>query len=332
MKGSVRICAVALASLLLTALTPLPAFAERFRVLVVMSYEQDFSWSGEIREGIESVLGANSDIHYFYMNTKRDLAGGRQQAEKAWQLYQSLQPDGVITADDNAQQMFVVPWLKDKVSTPVMFCGVNADPEKYGFPAENVSGILERGHIRESIAFLKQLLPSLSSVAFVARSSPSGHAVLDQVRREADTYAAAVCSLTAVSEQTDLQALAHELSGQCDAVYMDGVGGISDGEGGILSYRQVLQTLTSVWQGPVLGANRYHVDEGALSAVIKTGQEQGRRAAEMLLDAMEGKPVTEIAVTRNYRGRRVINVSTMKTLNITPRPITLRGADLVRTR
>jgi len=27
-------------------------------------------------------------------------------------------------ADDNAQSMFVLPYLKDKVKTPVMFCAV----------------------------------------------------------------------------------------------------------------------------------------------------------------------------------------------------------------
>ena len=37
------------------------AAAERFRVLVVMSYEQDNPWVREIREGIDGVLGAHAD-------------------------------------------------------------------------------------------------------------------------------------------------------------------------------------------------------------------------------------------------------------------------------
>ena len=41
--------------------------------------------------------------------------------------------DGVIAVNDNAQKMFVFPYLKDLVKTPVMFCGVNADTKKYGY-------------------------------------------------------------------------------------------------------------------------------------------------------------------------------------------------------
>jgi len=66
--------------------------------------------------------------------------------------------------------------------------------------------------------------------------------------------------------------------------------------------------------------------------VVKTGQEQGRTAAKMLLKAMKGTPFSEIPITRNYKGSRVINVTVMEALNIKPRPIVLLGAQLVRTK
>ena len=126
------------------------------KIMVVMSYEEDNPWCIQIKEGIDSVLAGDSAIIYFYMDTKKNINGGIRKAEEAYELYKQLRPDGVIAADDNAQSMFVLPYLKDKVTTPVMFCAVNAEPEEYGYPASNVSGILERGFIRESIAFAKQ--------------------------------------------------------------------------------------------------------------------------------------------------------------------------------
>jgi hypothetical protein len=45
-----------------------------------------------------------------------------------------------------------------------------------------------------------------------------------------------------------------------------------------------------------------------LCGVIKTGQEQGTAAAEMLLKAMGGTPISQIRVTRNRRSKAVINV------------------------
>ena len=122
---------------------------ERFKVLVVFSYEQDYLWEVEIREEIEKVFSPYADLTFFYMNTKVALENGSEKAVEAFSLYQQLQPDGVIAVDDNAQSLFVVPYLKNRVSTPVIFCGVNADPKAYGYPAENVSGILERYHFEE---------------------------------------------------------------------------------------------------------------------------------------------------------------------------------------
>ena len=119
-----------------------PATAARYKVLVVMSYDETYPFEAEMREGIEAALADLCEMTYCYMNTKKHFEGGPQKAKEAYALYQELQPDGVIAADDDAQAMFVVPYLKDQVKTPVMFCGVNAQPEKYGYPASNVSGHL----------------------------------------------------------------------------------------------------------------------------------------------------------------------------------------------
>jgi ABC-type uncharacterized transport system substrate-binding protein len=307
------------------------AYSSQHKVLVVMSYEEDNPWCEEIREGIDGVLAGNSDITYFYMDTKVRFTGGEARAAAAYELYRQLEPDGVITVDDNAQWMFVLPYLHGKVKTPVMFCGVNAEAEKYGFPSEHVSGSLERGHIRESIAFMKQLKPDLGSVCFLVKDSPSGTALKRQVDGEQADYLAAVGGFFAVSTTADIEALGPRLGADCDAVYLDSLEGIVDAAGVALDHARVFAALGAVFTGPTIGANRYHVEQGALCAVVKTGQEQGGAAAELLLRAMQGTPVSELPVTRNYRGRRIINVTAMERLGIRPRPIVLRGATLVRT-
>lgn len=310
---------------------PGPVRAAEFKVLAVMSYERQNPWCEEIREGIDSALGDSCETTYFYMDTKVNLKDGEKKAEEAFALFRKLRPDGVITADDNAQWMFVLPYLKDKADTPVMFCGVNAEPEKYGYPASNVSGILERGHIRESIAFAKQLFPSIGSIGFITKDSPSGKALLKQVEKEADTYLAKSAVFRLVKTMKELTEAGKELREQCDAVFADSMEGLPDEKGTPLDNKHILSVLSKVYGKPIIGANQYHVEQGALCAVVKTGQEQGKTAAEMLLKAMRGSPVSEIPVTRNYKGRRVINVTTMDEFGIKPKPIVLLGAKLVRT-
>jgi len=308
-----------------------PAWSEPFKIMVVMSYEQDNPWCNEIKEGIDGVLEEHAELTYFYMDTKTNLAGGPEKARQALALFERLQPNGVITVDDNAQSMFVVPFLKDKVDTPIFFCGANADAGDYGYPTRHISGTLERGHIRESIAFLKQLLAQLEQICFIAKASPSGEAPQRQVEEEQATYMARVERFDLIKSTREIKALGEIANKKCSAVYMDSLEGIVDEDARPLGNREILALFSAIYRGPIIGANRYHVEDGALSAVVKTGQEQGEIAAGMLLQALRGTPVSELPVTRNYQGRRFINVTTLEALRIRPRPIVLRGATLVRT-
>lgn len=306
------------------------ASGAQFKVLVVMSYEADNPWVKEIRAGVESVLGPMSDISYFHLNTKVDRASGPQRAQEAYDLYQRLQPQGVIAADDDAQAMFVVPFLRDKVVIPVMFNGVNAAAEQYGFPASNVSGILERAHVRESLAFIKQLVPAVQRACFITNDVPAGLALRTQVEEEQSTYPAKVVAFHLVKRADDIVALGDTLRAACDTLFIDSLEGILDSDLKPMNNAQAIALLARVYPGPILGGNRYQVEQGAWAAVVKTGQEQGATSAEMLLRAMRGTPVAEIPVTRNSRGQRVINVTAIEAHEIPLRPTVLRGAALVR--
>jgi len=304
--------------------------ATKFKVLVVMSYEEQNPWVQEIREGIESVLKPSSEITYFYMDTKQNRAGGRKKAEEAHALFQKLQPDGVIAADDNAQSMFVAPFLKNRVSTPVMFNGVNAGAEQYGYPASNVSGMLERAHVLESLAFIKQITPSIQTACFITNNVPSGAALRAQVEAEKENYPLRVNAFHLVKSIGELNALKESLRTTCDVLFVDSLEGIAANDSTPLNNREVIKALSAIYSGPILGGNRYQVEQGAWAAVVKTGQEQGETSAEMLLRAMRGAPVAKIPIVKNMKGQRVINVTMIQSHNVPLRPIVLRGATLVR--
>jgi ABC-type uncharacterized transport system substrate-binding protein len=306
------------------------ALAAEFKVLVVMSYEANNPWVIEIREGIDSVLAASSEITYFHMDTKVSPAAGPRKGEEAYALYQRLQPDGVIVADDDAQAMFVVPFLKDKVRTPVMFNGVNNSAAKYGFPATNVSGILERAHVRESLAFARQLIPSIRTACFMTNDVPAGRALRAQVEEEKETYPVKVGAFHLIRNTRGIDALVKNGHSACDTILIDSLEGIVDDAARPLNNKEVLEALRKVYSGPILGGNRYQVEQGAWAAVVKTGHEQGETSAEMLLKAMRGTPVARIPVVSNVRGQRVINVTALEAHQVVLKPTILRGATLVR--
>jgi len=308
------------------------AGAAEFKVLVVMSYEVDFPWCDHVKAGIESVLKDACDIEYAHMDTKKNFAGGALKARQAFARYQELKPDGVIVSDDDAQAMFVVPYLKDRVKTPVMFCGVNAEPQKYGYPASNVSGILERPHFGESLAFAQQLSPGIATFGFMVKDSPTGIAHYSQIQRESAAYPARLSAFRLPKTVQEVVAMTEELRQKSDTLLLATLAGILDADGKPLSEKQAIQiALKTFGDKPTIGAEDYTVHYGALCTVVRTGEEQGETAAKMLLSTMRGAAVSQMPITRNARGKRIINATVMKALGIKPRPEILRGAELVRT-
>jgi ABC-type uncharacterized transport system substrate-binding protein len=305
--------------------------ASSCKILVVMSYEENNPWCKEIKEGIDSVLSSRCDIKYFYMDTKINFSGGTQKAKEAYELYKRFRPNGVIAADDNAQSMFVLPYLKDKVKTPVMFCAVNEKPEKYGYPASNISGILERNFISESIAFAKQLVPSINTVGFLAKDSPSGRAILKQVEIESDAYLAKFAGFKLVKTIGETLEVLEDYNETSDALFVDATNGILDTDGRPLDNQQVTKIIAKFYKKPLIGANDFHVKYDVLCAVVKSGQTQGRIAAEMLVKAMDGTPVSQIPIRVNKYGKRMVNVSVMQSLNIRPKRRAIIGAELIKT-
>lgn len=314
------------------ALAGTTAMAQPFRVLVVMSYEENNPWVREIAEGIDSVLKPHAEITYFHMDTKVDPAGAKRKGEEAMAVYRRLQPHGVITADDDAATHFIIPFLRGQVATPVMFNGINAAPAAHGFPAANVSGVLERAHVKESLAFVKQFVPSVQSACFMTNNVPPGVSLRSQVEGENGDYPVRAGKFHLVANVAELAAALAEIRSGCDALVVDSLEGMADASGAPMNNAQVMRLLRTGFPGPILAGNRYQVEQGAWAAVVKTGQEQGDTSAEMLLRAMRGEPVASIPITRNVRGQRVINVTAMETAGIEIRPQVLRGATLVRER
>ncbi len=304
---------------------------DQCKVLAVMSYHADYQWQKQVKEGIDEILGNSCEVRYFDLDTKRNPTNGPLKAEKAYALYQSWKPDGVIAADDNAQSMFVLPYLKDKVSTPVIFCGVNADPQKYGYPATNVTGILERHHLRESLVFLKQMLPTIKKIGVIAADKPSNIAMIETIKAEVHSYPVQSFEYRLVDSLAKAVAMTKELRSLTDALHIMGIEGLINNKGETLSAAYSVAVIAETYDKPTIGVVRYEVEAGALCAITHRGQEQGETAAQMLLDAIQGKQISELPITRNKHGQSIINVTVLKKLGITPSSSIVKEADLVET-
>jgi ABC-type uncharacterized transport system substrate-binding protein len=192
-----------------------------------------------------------------------------------------------------------------------------------------VSGILERVHVKESIAMVQQLIPSVKTFACIMKDDPSSYGILKQMQEEEKGYSARLVASIFVKSVKEAVAVARGLKSKCDALFLTPMDGLPSQGGERLSTDEITPMIVKSFGKPTFSENSFNVKAGVLCAVVKTGQEQGSTAAGMLLRAMRGTPVREIPVTINRHGKRMINVTVMESLGILPKPVFLMDTEFV---
>jgi ABC-type uncharacterized transport system substrate-binding protein len=298
------------------------------RILAVMSYEVDNSWTVKVREGIAQAL-ANYEVKYFYLNTKHDKEGGWTRAREALALLQEFRPDAVIAADDNAQEMFVVPYLRGKSSLPVVFCGVNDDAAKFGYPSGNVTGVLEIKHYVQTISFAKLIIKDLRKLAVIYKETPSNVVNLLQIQREMGSYPVELTDYLSVSSMAEAKSVLAKIKHSVQAVLILNLSGITDDQGIPMDNSQVIAELRKIAL-PMISTQDYAIEAGALCGVVQLGWEQGFRAGQIVREIMGGKKPGEIPVERNVNGQRYLNLTTARQLNLPLGREVILGSKLIR--
>lgn len=130
-------------------------------IVVVDSYIADYPWSATSRQGFNENIDPKHDVTYFEMDTKR-ISPSRfeQRANEVWDEIVSINPDIVVTMDDNS-----LKFLGERITNtgyPLVFMGVNNDPRLY-FESGNlpvgISGVMERPLLFQSMLYISKVLP-----------------------------------------------------------------------------------------------------------------------------------------------------------------------------
>ncbi|MFP7754420.1 ABC transporter substrate-binding protein [Thermodesulfobacteriota bacterium B35] len=171
-------------------------------VLVIHSYDPENLASEPEDKGLVAGLarhgyidGRTVDIRRFYMDTKRRYTSPEQiraRGREALKLVAAMQPDVVVTMDDNAIRTVMMPLVDTEI--PVVFSGMNNQPEFYNRarefmrsrsqPGHNVTGVHERLYIDKSLQLMKEIVPGLRRVVFIVDDSPTGYAIKRQIQEE----------------------------------------------------------------------------------------------------------------------------------------------------
>ncbi|GFK92586.1 hypothetical protein NNJEOMEG_00411 [Fundidesulfovibrio magnetotacticus] len=314
------------ALLLSVCLLPSPAFSESagtgrpWRVFILHSYDAGYVWTRNVDQGLRAALvGLNVAFESFYLDAKRADAAVQARAGKAaWERIRAFDPDVVVAADDAAQAWVVRPFLAGRERPQVIFCGVNAPPASYGYPASNVSGVRERFHFRESFELLRRLAPEARSVAFLTDDSDTGRSVAEDLAAHAP-YA---LDLERVRTVRGFQAWKAEVAAcqkTSDALALGVYHTLRDeATGRLVPPEEVMAWTNAENRLPTLGFADFTPDHGVLCGVLESAHEQGYLAGLMTREVLEsGRAAGELPVRGNATGVVFVNLRAAERLRMT---------------
>jgi ABC-type uncharacterized transport system substrate-binding protein len=277
------------------------------KILFINSYHSGYPWSDGIYLAINSTIrGTGIELASFEMDTKRHPS--KQAIEKAAQsaraMIQRFKPDVVIASDDNASKYVIVPFFKN-TALPIVFCGVNWDAADYGFPTQNITGMIEVQLIDQILATLRKYARG-DRIGFIKGDDLSA-------RKEARFYEKRfniTIDKRFVKRFSQWEGAYLDLQEKSDMILIGNSESIPDWDP--VAAKQIVETKTRV---PTGNWDKWMKDF-ALVTYATVPAEQGKWAARTALKILDGAIPGDIPVVTNKKAEIYRNMRIAKQLQI----------------
>ncbi|MCK5434247.1 MAG: hypothetical protein KAI42_03050 [Dehalococcoidales bacterium] len=286
------------------------------KVLLIFSYHPEHPWVVEETRGAEDILEERGvETEKFYLDTKRNTSAEWKEevAEEAMRKIDDFKPDLVIVFDDNACELVAKEYIGE--SLPFVFCGMNGEPEDYGFPAQNITGVIERHHLEATIELLRRLVPDVEKLAIMSDNSPTSQAFITRVRNIIPPVE--ISEFYTTNDFDAWKAEVNRLQTNVDAIGIYVYHTIKENsEEQSLPPEDVLGWTLENSELPGFAFSDFTVRDGVLCGVTVSGYEQGMTAAEIAIRILNGETPADIPIKCPEEGIPMINEIRAEELNI----------------
>jgi ABC-type uncharacterized transport system substrate-binding protein len=290
-------------------------------ILVVESYESGYSWDRSYLDALQSELGDQFQLTTFEMDTKRLPASDHpRQAEKAWQIYQQIKPQLVILGDDNALK-YLGPKLLDS-GVPVVYLGVNNNPEDYVPNGHNITGILERPLFEFCLHTIGQVIqPAPKRVLVLFDNGTTSQAAVSEAfkNKPSQLISNMLVELKLIGDWDEWQqtVMAAQQQG-FDAIVVGLYHTLVDKQGQNVPASQVLQWTSANTPLPPFTFWDFSIGaDQTIGGFVLSGQEQGKAAAGVVRKILNGTAPGKIPPAVGKNGKFVFSRAQLQKWNLT---------------
>ena len=278
------------------------------KILFIDSYHEGYEWSDGIVSGMQSVLqGTGTELKIHRMDTKRNSGESYKLAAalRAKKVIEAFSPDIVIASDDNASKYLIMPHFKDN-ELPVVFCGVNWDAEKYGYPYNNATGMVELDPMEEMLKFFNRFAKG-DRIGYVSGDTFTDKIIAENVNKR---FLAGEMKTYMVKTFTDYKNILLKAQQENDALILNNNVGIPDWD-----QDKALLFIENNLKIPTSTTNPWMADL-TLFAMAKLPEEQGAWAAKTALRVLAGEQPSAIPLAYNKMAVLTVNMKIAKKIGV----------------
>jgi ABC-type uncharacterized transport system substrate-binding protein len=322
-----------LAGVSLCAPWTLSAAAPR-RVLHVMSFDSPWRWTdGQWAGFLDGLADPAVQTLVFQLDVKRhrSAAAKAERGRLALEAVRQWGPDLVYLSDDDAVEQVARPLAGSGL--PLVFSGVNRSLQDHGLVgAPNVTGVLEREHVAETLRLLQVLVPAARRLAVVSDGASYWDRVIERVRvRAGQRPDMTLARVDRVASLADYQQRLRECEREVDAVLHLGILTLTGSDGATVPYQQVQRWVAEHVQLPDASFWSDRVHHGTLVAMAVSEVEQGRAAGRLARAILhDGQAPASLPVQATTKGRPVLCLPRAMRLGLRPSSSLLLSAEVVR--
>jgi len=291
-------------------------------------------WTDDMFNGFkEGLNGLDIEYRVFQMDSKhKSTDEWKQEAgRQARDLIDNWKPNLVYTTDDNAQKYVTKHYTGSDI--PFVFAGVNVDPGKYGFVgAKNVTGVLEQEHFVETVAFLKEIKPTISRIGVIIDEDPTWKGVIGRMKEKASAQLPHVqfISYDVIQTFEDYKTRIKAYQARADALGLLGIHTFEDNRGSNVPWQTVLKWTAENSRLPDFSFWADRILYGTLCAVVVSGYEQGLAAGRIARGILvEGKSPSSYPMKPTIKGRPMVSLARARKLGIRVRSTLLLSSKVV---
>jgi len=307
--------------LLMLFICPAAAADERM-VLVLHSYHPEMVWVTDISAGIEEVLGISENpvqIRTEYMDTKRYESPEYldQLATRYRYKYRDDPPDCIIVSDD-AGLRFLLDYRDELFpGIPIVFCGINHYDPLLIEGQSGITGVVEGLNIHDTLVLIRTLHPDMKRLVAINEESITG-AQTQRTFREVVSLLPPSVSVVYI-EGESLAAIGDRVGsyGEGDVILLMALTSDPDGAA-FIPHDRVGSYIAARTDAPVYGIFEYYLGEGVIGGFFSTGRDQGRIAAGLARQILDGADPNDLPVIEEIETTGVVDHRALVAHQIAP--------------